>query len=88
MARDRGPNDLLNTLDMRRILRMTKNQWKGARQRGHVLPPFAYIGTSPRWRWFEVQEWIARGCPALTEDARPVPKPQTRKKAADQKENT
>jgi hypothetical protein len=84
MVVERGVHDLLNALDMRRVLRMSKGQWKGSRQRGLIIPPFTHIGRSPRWRWFEVQDWIARGCPAPSE---PTPKPAARKKGTDPKEN-
>ncbi len=65
-ASDRSP--LLLTADgVARVLAISKRSLWRLLSAGRIIRPIK-LGGSVRWREEELREWIARGCPAVSDD--------------------
>lgn len=65
-ANNRGP--LLLTADsVARVLAISKRSLWRLLSAGRIIRPIK-LGGSVRWREEELREWIARGCPAVSDD--------------------
>ena len=53
--------DLINTTELARRTGVSAITWARRRcQGGHHTPPYLKIGRSVKYRWSDVEEWLAR----------------------------